>query len=121
MILTTNKETANYSFIFRYVTSDDSGAIVRCAISLFEGSISTKKEEVGVDGEVQDITRYRRTRRLGLKDLPSSIKGNATQEENGNCLLVFTQDDFGSIEEKDIGSFLIETIETAFPGNILYK
>lgn len=90
-----------------YIKRDDDIHISEVAVRFYEGEISTLPENVG--GEVQDVTRYRRTKRLQTfddlqylaKDVGGQMVLKGLKEENGNTAVVYLPEDFGVIKTDD--------------------
>jgi len=92
------------SYKFWYITRDDDGYITECAIRFYEGETSKKLEYVDIDRQ-EEVTRYRRVKRLNRADL--SHFSVFKKEANGNDTVVFNQSDFGSIKtDQELIAFL---------------
>lgn len=85
---------------FWYVTRDDNGFIVECAVRFYEGEVTTKPEFNFDNKKLEPITRYRRIRRLGKVDL-SHLEGEFKKDSRGEDAKVYHRGDFGIIKTDD--------------------
>lgn len=92
---------------FWYILRDDDGFITEAAVRFYEGEVSTLPEK-DVRGELRDITRYRRTKRLKADDLSYLAKEvdgklviKGAIEKNGNFAVGYSKEDFGRIKTDD--------------------
>lgn len=67
---------------YRRIVEHDDGTVEAVA-AVYEGDITTEQEE-DVDGNLGDITRYRRT--FELKEVTKIIAGNPTKTETDTVL-----------------------------------
>ena len=98
------------SYKFWYVHKDDDIHINEVAIRFYEGQITTEDEEI-FDVESNSfvktsVTRYRRTKRLTIDELPH-LNGKSIKESSGEDCIVYTDKDFGITSNlDDVISFL---------------
>ena len=84
---------------FWYILREDNVHVSECAIRIYEGDVTTKSETI--KGITNDVTRYRRSRRIPPAEL-AHFNGRATRVEfDGSICLVFTDEDFGVITTED--------------------
>ena len=81
---------------FWYITREDDGHISKAAIRYYEGAITTAPELK--NGELVDVTRYRRTKRLSSLELSDK---NFSADSKGNPVVIYTEADFGTIYTDD--------------------
>jgi hypothetical protein len=94
-----------------YIKRDDNNFIIEVAIRYFEGSITTLSEKVGFDSHIEQVSRYRRSKRLMKSDLPHFKNEKFGKEENGNDAVIYFPINFGSIKTDDeLHSFLRKQI-----------
>lgn len=93
----------------RTILQNDVGQIVEVAVRYFEGDVTTAKELV--DGVEQDVTRYRRFRRLKPYEMPR-ISARATDEASGRKAFRYTSADFGITKDlADVEAYLKRELE----------
>lgn len=85
---------------FWYIKRDDDGFITEAAIRFYEGDITTEKEKISRDNEI-DVTRYRRFKRLQRLDLPHFTSDKFKKEFSGADAVLYTNNDFGNIKTNE--------------------
>ena len=93
------------SYNFWYVIKEDDVHISEVAIRFYEGDISTKNEkkhdpDPRLDS-IAPVTRYRRTKRLQVEDLPHESNRRTKKENDGNDCFIYTNKDFGVTSDLD--------------------
>ena len=90
-----------------YIKRDDDGFITEAAIWFYEGDFFVGTETDRLTFEKKSVTKYIRTKRLGLADLGFVSSKKAGIEQNGSIAAVYGQEDFGKIKTDDeLRSFL---------------
>jgi len=82
---------------FWYITRNDNGFIIECAIRFYEGDITTEDEYNPLTQQLEPVTRYRRTKTLTSTEL-SHLGVGFVKDLNGKDSKVYTPKDFGSIK-----------------------
>jgi len=54
---------------FRNIIRDEKGNVKACEIAVYEGEITTQLEDDGTGGRPVNVTRYRRTKLLGIRTI----------------------------------------------------
>ncbi len=97
---------------FWYIIRDDNRFITECGIRFFEGDVTTELE-IDLDDVEQEVTRYRRSKRLQGAELPDKARKLDT---NGNEAVVYTAADFGEISTDEELDAFAEAELDKFPG-----
>ena len=86
------------SYKFWFITRDDDGFIIKCAVKFFEGETSEQEDDTPLGP--QTLTRYRASKELQGADLPHFINREKMLDMRGMETVVFTYVDFGAIKEE---------------------
>lgn len=97
---------------FWFIRRDDDGFITEAAVRFYEGEITTEYKQKGI-GAPEQVTMYRRTKKLNPRIEIPHLVGRATKMDNsGKHVAIYTPTDFGRIKtDEELRDFLNAELE----------